>query len=112
MFDRLEEGRIFTKLDLRNNYQLIRIKDGDDDKTAFRTPYAQFEYRVIPFWMMHAPATLQAHINDWVRPYINECALCNDDNILVYSTNEEHLEEQVRKGLERQREFGLDVRAE
>ena len=44
MFDRLGEARIFTKLDLWNAYHLIRIKEGDEYKTAFRTRYGQFEY--------------------------------------------------------------------
>jgi hypothetical protein len=48
MFDRLEEARIFTKLDLQNAYHLIRIKEGDEYKTAFRAQYGQFEYRVMP----------------------------------------------------------------
>jgi len=42
MLDRLRGARIFTKLDLRNAYPLIRIKEGDEYKTAFRTRYGQF----------------------------------------------------------------------
>jgi len=43
MLDRVREARKFTKLDLRGAYNLIRIKEGDEYKTAFRTRYGQFE---------------------------------------------------------------------
>jgi hypothetical protein len=39
MLDRVCEARIFMKLDLRGSYNLIRIKEGDEYKTPFRTRY-------------------------------------------------------------------------
>uniref|UniRef100_A0A3P9I9W9 ribonuclease H n=1 Tax=Oryzias latipes TaxID=8090 RepID=A0A3P9I9W9_ORYLA len=38
VFDSVQQARIFTKLDLRNAYHLVRIKEGDEWKTAFKTP--------------------------------------------------------------------------
>jgi hypothetical protein len=100
MLDRLRGARIFTKLDLRNAYHLIQIKEGDEYKTAFRTRYGQFEYRVMPFGLTNSPATFQAYIDDCLRPYINDFAVCYLADILIYSTNEEEHKEQVRKVLE------------
>jgi hypothetical protein len=57
MLDRMRSARIFTKLDLRGAYNLIRIKEGDEWKTAFRTRYGQYEYRVMPFGLINAPVT-------------------------------------------------------
>ncbi len=48
-FEILQGAKIFTKLDLRNAYHLVRIKEGDEWKTAFNTPVGHFEYRVLPF---------------------------------------------------------------
>jgi hypothetical protein len=99
MLDRLRGARIFTKLDLRNAYHLIRIKEGDEYKTAFRTWYGQFEYQVMPFGLRNVPATFQAYIDDCLRPYIDDSAVCYLDDILIYSTNEKENEDHVCKVL-------------
>ena len=54
--DRLQKAKIYTKLDLQNAYNSIRIK-GDEWKTAVRTRYGLFEYLVMPFGLTNAPAT-------------------------------------------------------
>jgi len=107
MLDRVCEARIFTKLDPRGAYNLIRIEEGDEYKTAFRPRYGQFEFRVMPFGLTNAPATFQSYIDDCLRPYIDSFALCYLDDILIYSTNEKEHEEHVRQVLQRLKEFGL-----
>jgi hypothetical protein len=55
--DRLGGIRIFFKFDFRNAYYRIRIRKGDEWKTAFRTRYGHYEYVVMPFGLANAPAT-------------------------------------------------------
>jgi len=55
--DRLYGATIFTKLDLRVVFNLIRIKAGDEWKMAFRLRFGLYEYLVIPFGLCTAPQT-------------------------------------------------------
>ena len=55
--EQVKGATIFTKFDLRDGYYLIRIRKGNEWKTAFRTQYGQFEYKVMPFGLCNAPAT-------------------------------------------------------
>jgi hypothetical protein len=69
--ERLAKATIFTLLDLKNGYNLIRIKEGDEWKTAFRTRYGLFEYTVMPFGLCNAPGTFQSMINDVLRDLLD-----------------------------------------
>jgi len=54
--DRLQGAKIFTKLDLKDAYHRVRIREGHEWKTAFRTRYGHFEYLVMPLgWPTHQP---------------------------------------------------------
>jgi len=61
--DRVQGGRWFTKLDLKNRFNFIRIREGDKWKTAFRTSYGLCEFQVMPFGLTNAPSTFQDMMN-------------------------------------------------
>ena len=62
--DRVRGAKIFTKLDLKSGYTLIRIKEDDEWKTAFRTRYGLFEYKIMPSGLTNAPARFQNMMNE------------------------------------------------
>jgi len=64
------------------------------------------------FGITNAPATFQSYIDDCVRPYIDDFAVCYLEHILIYSTNEKEHQEHVRPVLQRLKEFGPDCKAE
>lgn len=72
-FEQLQQAKIFTKLDLRNAYHLVRIREGDEWKTGFNAPSGHYEYLVMPFGLTNAPAVFQALINDVLREFLNQC---------------------------------------
>ncbi len=95
----LEELRgscIFSKLDLRSAYNLIRIRRGDEWKTAFVTPTEHYEYRVMPYGLSNSPSVFQNFMHEIFRDKINRFVLIYIDDILIYSpTIEEHYSQQA-----------------
>uniref|UniRef100_A0A3B3H6Q5 Gypsy retrotransposon integrase-like protein 1 n=1 Tax=Oryzias latipes TaxID=8090 RepID=A0A3B3H6Q5_ORYLA len=112
VFDSVQGARIFTKLDLRNAYHLVRIKDGDKWKTAFNTPLGHYEYLVMPFGLTNAPAVFQRLVNDILRDFLNHFVFVHLDDILIYSKDQAQHEHHVRLVLERLLENQLFVKVE
>ncbi|KAH9264971.1 hypothetical protein BASA83_011484 [Batrachochytrium salamandrivorans] len=75
MLRTLSTGKIFTTLDLRGAYNLLRIKEGDEPKTAFITKYGQFEFLVMPFGLANAPPSFQRMMNSLFRHMISKFVL-------------------------------------
>ncbi|KAL0185666.1 hypothetical protein M9458_017336, partial [Cirrhinus mrigala] len=90
--EQLRSARIFTKLDLRSAYNLIRIRAGDEWKTAFSTTSGHYEYRVMPFGLANSPSYFQAFINEVFRDMLNRWVIVYIDDILIYSNSlSEHI---------------------
>ncbi len=94
--EQLREARYFTKLDLRSAYNLIRIREGDEWKTAFSTTTGHYEYLVMPFGLANSPSVFQSFINDVFRDMLNRWVIVYIDDILIYSTTLEDHIKQVR----------------
>jgi len=91
---------------------LVRIRDGDEWKTAFNTPLGHFEYLVMPFGLTNAPAVFQALVNDVLRDFLNWSVFVYLDDILIFSCNIEEHVQHVRQVLQRLLENKLFVKEE
>ena len=105
--------KVFTKMDLRWGYNNMRIKEGDEWKTAFMTPEGSFEPTVMFFRLTNSPATFQAMINKLLRDLTNtgKVAVFIDDVIIGTETEEGH-DDLVAEVIKRLEENDLYVKPE
>ena len=83
---------------------MIRIQKGDGWKTAFQTRYGHYQYRVMPFGLVNAPATFQTMMTEILQWFQDQGVVLYINDILIYAeTREEHII-LVRKVLQRLRE--------
>jgi transposase InsO family protein len=110
--DRIQGAQWFTKMDLKNGFHLIRIREGDEWKTAFRTRYGLYEFLVMPFGLMNAPATFQDMMNHIFRDIIDLGLLVYMDDLLIYAKTTEEHDNIVREVLKRLQSNKLAVSPE
>ena len=109
--DRLSTAKYYTKLDIKDAYHNIRIRNGDEWKTAFKTRYGLFEYTVMPFGLTNAPTTFQRWINSTLNRYLDICCLVYLDDILIYSNDLAQHKKDVRNIMETIRKAGMKLKS-
>ena len=100
MMDRLHGAKVFSKIDIRQAYNQVKIYPRDVEKTAFRTRYGHYEYLVMPFGLTNAPATFQHLMNGILRPFLDDFVIVYLDDILIFSKTVEEHERHLEKVLQ------------
>ena len=114
LLDQLGQSKYFSSIDLASGYWQIRMHPESREKTAFVTPYGLYEFRVMPFGLMNAPAVFQ-RLMQQVITQLNptegpEFVSVYIDDILVFSrTLKDHLNH-LQRVIERVVEVGLKLK--
>jgi len=113
LIESLGKASIFTKIDLRWEYNNVCIKEGDEWKTAFITRRGLFEATVIYFGFSNAPVTFQSMINDILGDLIHiQLVMVYLDDILIFGTCLKEHRQLVKKVLKRLQFNDLYAKAE
>jgi len=110
--DRVQGAQWFTKMDLKNGFNLIRIREGDEWKTAFRTRYGLYEFQVIPFGLTNTPSTFQDMMNHVLSDLLDVGVIAYMDDILVYAGTQSEHDRLVKDVLRQLQDKGLAVSPE
>jgi hypothetical protein len=98
--DAVAGSAFFTSLDLTSGYHHILISEEDRPKTAFRTPFGHFQFKVLIEGLTNAPATFQTLMNSILHPYIGKFVVVYIDDILSFFKTEAKHQAHVRLVLE------------
>ncbi len=112
--DKLNRAYQFTTIDLRSAYYLVQIREGEEQKTAFRTLTRHYKYLVMPFSLTNIPATFQELVNNILRERLDQTILIYLNNILIFTKLQDlakHVKE-VTQVLKRLIEKGLQIKLE
>jgi hypothetical protein len=92
IMDELAGASWFSTLDLLSGYHQVRLKPGEEFKTAFQTHQGQYKFLVMAFGLCEAPSTFQDAMNTTLAPLLRKCVIVFFNDILIYSTTlEDHL---------------------
>ena len=113
LIDKLLGARFFTKLNIRWGYNNICIREGNEWKTAFKTPMGLYESLVMNFGLCNAPATFQTFMDEQFKDLIaTGHVVVYLDDILIFADNEAELEWLMHKVLQHLLDLDLFLRPE
>ncbi|KAL8605770.1 hypothetical protein ACOMHN_059335 [Nucella lapillus] len=102
------KSKYFTRIDLSKGYWQIALSEDSKEATAFSTPTGLFQWRVLPFGMVNAPAVFTRMMRKLLKG-LKGVENFMDDILIASETWEEHMS-QLAEVLLRLRRANLTAR--
>jgi len=114
LIDRLRNATLFTKLDIRWGYNNVRIKEGDQEKGAFKTNLGLYGPCVMFFELTNSPSTFQTMMDTIFRDLTatGEIVIYMDDILIATPNNIPHHRQLVHQVLDKLEEHDLFLKPE
>lgn len=105
----LPTGHIFSKIDLKSGFWQIKMDESSVEKTAFYGNGILYEFLVMPFGLVSAPATFVTLMNRVLRDYIYKFCFIYMDDIIVFSKDKDDNLRHVKMIFEKLKEARLSI---
>ena len=105
----IRKAKKVTKIDVSAAFHRVRIRKGDEWKTAFTTRYGLFEWLVTPFGLTNSPASFQRALNRALHGILYNGACAYADDILIYGESDEELAQREKAVLTVLMKAGLPI---
>ncbi|KAL5612428.1 uncharacterized protein BROUX77_002584 [Berkeleyomyces rouxiae] len=103
-------AKYVSKVDVISAFHRLRLKEGSEAYTAFRTHLGAYEWLVTPFGLTGAPAAFQRFINHVLSRWLGiSCSAYLDDVVIYSSDSHEHHRDLVRQIIRALGDAGLQL---
>ena len=102
-------AKYISKVDVISAFHRIRVKDGDEWKTAFNTCFGLYEWLVTPFGLTGAPVTFQRYINWVLHNELDICCSVYIDDVVIYNDRETEHRSVVLRIIRKLADAGLQL---
>jgi len=100
VLERISKAKYFTKFDVQDRYNCLRIASCEKQKMVFQYHYGVLEYTVMPFGLYNNSGTFQHYMNDTFYDFLDEFLVMYLDDTLIYSDNLKKYQKHMPKVLE------------
>ncbi|KAI0990818.1 hypothetical protein K3495_g17369, partial [Podosphaera aphanis] len=86
----IASAKYVSKVDVISAFHRLRLKEGSEAYSVFRTRLGSFEWLVTPFGLCGAPAAFQRFINHVLAKWLGISCSAYLDDVVIYTLGSQH----------------------